>query len=224
MYWAWKNLKDADVIGLCHYRRYFDFHKQCRNVFPHTSFPTSAFGSVDISIPDSVIEEVKKGTIVIPEPNVYAHNLMADYCIWHNSDDFRVLKQVILETQEPEYREAFFKVFYQQNKLISCNMFLMRWQDFDSYCSWLFPVLGLVEEKIDISHYNPVQRRIFGYMSERLLNVWLTAQQIKTYPAKVILFDDKPDPLAAYSGLKYWIRKNINNLGMAILKPRKHEF
>ena len=24
LYWAWKNLKGIDVIGLCHYRRYFD--------------------------------------------------------------------------------------------------------------------------------------------------------------------------------------------------------
>ena len=23
LYWAWKNLKDVDYIGLCHYRRYF---------------------------------------------------------------------------------------------------------------------------------------------------------------------------------------------------------
>ena len=30
MYWAWKNLKDVDVIGLCHYRRYFDFYGQCK--------------------------------------------------------------------------------------------------------------------------------------------------------------------------------------------------
>ena len=26
MYWAWKNLKNTDYIGLCHYRRYFDFN------------------------------------------------------------------------------------------------------------------------------------------------------------------------------------------------------
>ena len=23
MYWAWKNLKNVDYVGLCHYRRYF---------------------------------------------------------------------------------------------------------------------------------------------------------------------------------------------------------
>ena len=28
IYWAWKNLKDIDYIGLCHYRRYFDFFKK----------------------------------------------------------------------------------------------------------------------------------------------------------------------------------------------------
>ena len=25
LYWAWKNLHDIDYLGLCHYRRYFDF-------------------------------------------------------------------------------------------------------------------------------------------------------------------------------------------------------
>ena len=24
-YWAWKNLKNVDIVGLNHYRRYFDF-------------------------------------------------------------------------------------------------------------------------------------------------------------------------------------------------------
>ena len=28
MYWAWKNLKNVDIIGLNHYRRYFDFDKK----------------------------------------------------------------------------------------------------------------------------------------------------------------------------------------------------
>ena len=28
LYWAWKNLKDVDYIGLCHYRRYFDLTEE----------------------------------------------------------------------------------------------------------------------------------------------------------------------------------------------------
>ena len=27
-YWAWKNLKNVDIIGLNHYRRYFDFQQK----------------------------------------------------------------------------------------------------------------------------------------------------------------------------------------------------
>ena len=50
LYWAWKNLKDTDVIGLCHYRRYFDFHRQTRRGFPWTAFKTEHFGSLDLSI------------------------------------------------------------------------------------------------------------------------------------------------------------------------------
>ena len=28
LYWMWKNLNNAEVVGLSHYRRYFDFHGQ----------------------------------------------------------------------------------------------------------------------------------------------------------------------------------------------------
>lgn len=27
LYWAWKNLKDIDYIGLCHYHRYFSIYE-----------------------------------------------------------------------------------------------------------------------------------------------------------------------------------------------------
>lgn len=36
LYWAWKNMQPVDYIGLCHYRRYFNFHSS------DTSFQISA--------------------------------------------------------------------------------------------------------------------------------------------------------------------------------------
>ena len=65
MYWAWKNLKNVDVIGLCHYRRYFDFHNQCRKGFPQTNFPTEKFESLDLSIPQKYIDKVSEGKVIV---------------------------------------------------------------------------------------------------------------------------------------------------------------
>ena len=65
MYWAWKNLKNVDVIGLCHYRRYFDFHGQCDSVFPTTNFPTDSFDKIDLSIPDKVLNKIDSQHVVV---------------------------------------------------------------------------------------------------------------------------------------------------------------
>jgi hypothetical protein len=37
----------------------------------------------------------------------------------------------------------------------------------------MFDVLDKVESRIDISNYSVQEARVFGYLSERLFNVWL---------------------------------------------------
>jgi hypothetical protein len=53
------------------------------------------------------------------------------------------------------------------------NMIITRKEIFDEYCSWLFSLLFELEQRIDISSYNAYQARIWGFLSERLLRVWL---------------------------------------------------
>ncbi|MBR0500108.1 MAG: DUF4422 domain-containing protein [Bacteroidales bacterium] len=220
LYWAWKNLKNVSVIGLCHYRRYFDFYSQGRHGFPYTSFKTSQFQDLKLDIPESVLEQVNEGAVVMAKSENFRHSLFQDYCECHISDDIRTLNIIVQATQSQEFKDAFFKVIYQGNHLRHYNMFLMNWESFDRYCSWLFPLLEEAEKSIDISHYNPTQKRIFGYMSERLINVWVEATHCKIIEKPVLWFNDKEDRLSQYPLFRYRLRVLVNNIAHFFSKPR----
>ena len=49
----------------------------------------------------------------------------------------------------------------------------MKKEIFDSYCEWLFDILFELENRLDISSYNKNDSRVFGFVSERLLDVWI---------------------------------------------------
>ena len=103
LYWAWKNLKGVDVIGLCHYRRYFDFHHQCKKYLPFTQFKTSQFSEIDLDIPQDMLDRISAGKVIVPRYKSYRVPLYADYCINHISDDFFKLKE-IFNTEPQEYK------------------------------------------------------------------------------------------------------------------------
>jgi hypothetical protein len=221
LYWAWKNLKNVDIIGLCHYRRYFDFHNQCRQGFPQTVFPSEKFSEIDLTIPENILGRVKKGEVVMAKPRNYRRTLVDEYCYSHVSDDLRILQTILKESEPQEIQDAYFKIMIQGNELRHYNMFLMRWSDFDEYCTWLFKLLQKVEEKTDITHYDPVQKRIYGYIAERMFNVWIEAKKKHIIEKPVIWFTDAKDILTHYNKLTYKLRCALNNLAFWILKPHK---
>ncbi len=193
MYWAWKNLKSVDIIGLCHYRRYFDFHGQCPPLMPHLQCPPSRLASLNLTVPESIVEAVSQGKVVTAQPLHYIHNIAMNYYMLYLSDDFRTLRQAVVQAEGGRYAHAFDRAMLRSNSFAPYNMFLMRWDDFDRYCSWLFNVLARVESHTDISHYTPFQKRIFGFMAERLLNVWLVAEKPRqTIRKPVIMLSDQP--------------------------------
>lgn len=189
MYWAWKNLKDVDIIGLCHYRRFFDFHGQAGRLSDFKTFRDVE--GLDLSMPESIAGRLRDGVAIAPNKRYYITDLYHDYCFCHISEDLKTLSRVI-KRLTPDYWPAFNKVMWESNGMSHFNMFIMTWSDFDLYCSWLFKVLGQVEQETDISLYKNGQERIYGFMGERLLNVFIEARRMKIIHRPVILIDDNP--------------------------------
>lgn len=82
------------------------------------------------------------------------------------------------------------------------NMFIMKKMYFDQYCQWLFSVLQSLETMIDISEYTPQEARVFGYVSELLLDVWIDTNHIKYEELKWQQIGDRKIFLKAINFLK----------------------
>lgn len=167
IYWAWKNL-EADYIGLVHYRRYFTKHnfRNCemkkRDILSKKDFE-NIFKDVDIIVPD--------------KRRYYIETNRSHYNHAHYKKDLNETENIIKEIY-PEYSIAFNKVM-NRTWAHMFNMFVMRKDYFGEYCEWLFTILFELERRIDISNYTVMEARVFGFISELLLDVWLETKQIK---------------------------------------------
>jgi hypothetical protein len=71
-------------------------------------------------------------------------------------------------------------------------MFITRREIFDDYCKWLFSILEEVEKSVHIRDYSVGQARLFGFMGERLLPVYVKKNKLRTkhYPILFINNDN----------------------------------
>ena len=161
LYWAWKNL-DADYIGLVHYRRYF----------MNVNRPFFIKGSSKNILKYEDIEKLLTNTdiIVSKKRHYYIESIWNQYIHAHQAQPLVELEKIIHELY-PSYDDAF-KSLKKRTWGHMFNMFIMKRNKFDEYCNWLFSILFELEKNI-----NDIEPRLFGFLSERLLDVWLEANQ-----------------------------------------------
>lgn len=159
LYWIWKNVSHG-VTGMMHYRRYLANPGEGRPL-----------GEGEIR------QALKEHDFLVPRPAVLGCSLAEQYLYCHVSYDLIALAQV-MEGQADKYRLAFSGVM-TGNMIIPCNIMIARKPLIDSYCEWLFSVLGQCEQYVDLySGRDSYQQRVFGFMAERLLLVWLVANDV----------------------------------------------
>ena len=66
-------------------------------------------------------------------------------------------------------------------------MFIAKKEVIGPYCEWVFPILAEVEKRVDMTGYDDYQKRIYGFLTERLFNVWFTHNNLKVRETKVKL-------------------------------------
>lgn len=174
LYWIWKNT-DYDHLGISHYRRFF-----CHNIH--------LLGKIKKYNIQELDHYLEKYDIIVPYPiRIKEGTVYERYCFGHNKKDLDMVISLIKE-KYPSYATKM-NNFLNQKNFFCYNMFYCSKKILDSYCEWLFDILFTCERTINIENYDKYQSRVFGFLSERLFNIWLLNQNYKVKYLQVIQTD-----------------------------------
>ncbi|MCR5339088.1 MAG: DUF4422 domain-containing protein [Lachnospiraceae bacterium] len=166
LYWIWKNVS-CDIVGIAHYRRFFIHGSQ--NDIMSGEMIEQALKDHDILLSISCFTQ---------EESVYDH-----YQKWHHLSDLKLCRQVISELC-PKDLDAF-DLAMRCRLFSGGNLFAASKKIFDDYCGWLFPILFEVEKRADISGYDDYQKRLYGFLAERLLRVFVMGRGFRIKETEV---------------------------------------
>lgn len=187
LYWAWKN-DNSDFIGLCHYRRYFDINNKVDRINDIRFITQSEFNKEKFP-KQKIAKYLSKHDIILAKPKVYELSIEQIYGYCHSIIDFDILTKTLQELY-PEYSKSWQEVAYQNNKLVHYNMFIAKKEIINDYCEWLFTLLFEVEKRVKMSPYN-YEKRVFGFMSERLMQLYFTHHKFNIKHLPILYIKDK---------------------------------
>ena len=171
VYWVWKNVRTSDYVGISHYRRYFCTEE----------------GRI---LNEKDYQEILQEYDIITSKKLKLNYSYFDgYASDYNIFDLTTTGEVIRK-KAPEYYENFEKLVHA-NGTYFANMMVAKKELYDEYCEWLFGIFEEVEKRIDASGYDDYHKRVFGFISEFLLLVWVETKGLKVYECKVGMTTEK---------------------------------
>lgn len=159
LYFIWKNYKD-DVIGLCHYRRFFINNGEY------------------LKLQDAK-EILKNNDIIITNNVQFERGIYEQLRLEMPNDEERL----ILDKYYNELCDKIpgLKEYFDTKEFAPKEMFVCKRRVMNKYCKWLFNIIIPITNDFIANHRDIIQKRMIGHLIERLFYFWIIDNNLKTY-------------------------------------------
>jgi hypothetical protein len=179
-YWAWKNDRTAEYVGLAHYRRLFMFA-------PITDATISRFDRKPIPVEASAADFIRPAVasaligsadVVLPKPWRIRATLERQFIVSAppgSSDDWAALWHLMIVALRRNYRpvhDGGQGALEGDAAGYFFNMFVMRRPLFEAYSAMLFDVLERVEDAARALGIPVLENRELGFLAERFMSIY----------------------------------------------------
>lgn len=188
LYWIWKNYTGADYLGLCHYRRYF------------------LNNNGTLMAESDYMDILSKYDVIVAKAGLGDYDYRTVYARSHDIHNLDLTGDAIQELY-PEYYETFQSVMNDHYCYIG-NLFVAPASLFRSYCEWLFTIFFALESRIDVSNYDDYHKRVFGFLSEQLLIVWIKYNRLSYYEAPFSLNQEKAETILLKDNIRNYLKED----------------
>ncbi|OLL29335.1 hypothetical protein BTH42_22870 [Burkholderia sp. SRS-W-2-2016] len=190
-YWVWKNI-NADFVGICHYRRYFNF-------VPTTHFASGwlelAYDNNIASIladprqAESIERILQTYDIIVPRSDPCPLTLRESYLATQSAKEW----DVFVDEVDFLYGRHNHPLRVE-NRNIYGNMLICRKDVFDHYCKQLFFVIDRVFQRVGEYDEVPGARyqpfRYPGYLAERFTSAFIFANRLRAYESQIFVLNN----------------------------------
>lgn len=211
LYWIWKNDR-SPVVGLFHYRRFliFDVKKikgymnNWKNFHYVESLTQKIFDGFGFNSDN--VRSIMDYDILIPQRSRLSYrNIDSFYKLYERSYKKELDYALeIIRKKYPHYQNA-----VEECKASAlgyhCNMFIMKREVLEEYCSWLFEILDEMHRDIANGVFVTEKKRLMGYIAEFMMGIFICQKQgklkIGELPAVYFNYTDGKD---------HYVRKYMN--------------
>ncbi|MFT5883897.1 MAG: hypothetical protein ACI9IP_000347 [Arcticibacterium sp.] len=113
----------------------------------------------------------------MPLRRKFKYSIEEHYRRYHNIKDLSILSQ-ILQRDYPMYLSSY-DFLLKGNRLFANNMFILKRNDYQNLIEWLLGMLFKLKKELCLESYTGYQERVLGFLSERLISLWIMHHEIK---------------------------------------------